>query len=135
MKLIVAQQVSSPVIQTIASFALVAVLYIASMDNIHDQLSAGTFTVVFASMYSLLRPLRGLTNVLSEFQRGMAACESLFEILDKPTESNTGKHTQDSTEGNIRFDGVSFGYEGAAGKALDNISIDIPTNKMTAIAY
>lgn len=133
MKLIVAQQVSSPVIQTIASFALVAVLYIASMDNIHDQLSAGTFTVVFASMYSLLRPLRGLTNVLSEFQRGMAACESLFEILDKPTESNTGKHMQDSTEGNIRFDGVSFGYEGAAGKALDNISIDIPTNKMTAI--
>ncbi|PKF78301.1 lipid A export permease/ATP-binding protein MsbA [Vibrio sp. vnigr-6D03] len=133
MKLIVAQQVSSPVIQTIASFALVAVLYIASMDNIHDQLSAGTFTVVFASMYSLLRPLRGLTNVLSEFQRGMAACESLFEILDKPTESNTGKHTQDSTEGNVRFDGVSFGYEGASGKALDNISIDIPTNKMTAI--
>ncbi|KJY69078.1 lipid A export permease/ATP-binding protein MsbA [Vibrio nigripulchritudo] len=133
MKLIVAQQISNPVIQTVASFALVAVLYIASMDNIHNTLSAGTFTVVFAAMYSLLRPLRGLTNVLSEFQRGMAACESLFDILDKPTESNTGTVTKAHTEGHIRFDGVSFSYEENTSKALNNVSIDIPTNKMTAI--
>ncbi len=133
MKLIVAQQLSSPVIQTIASFALVAVLYIASLDHIHGQLSAGTFTVVFASMYSLLRPLRGLTNVLSDFQRGMAACESLFNILDKPTERNTGSHTVASVKGDIRFEGASFQYEGSSQNALDNISIDIPANKMTAI--
>ncbi len=133
MKLIVAQQLSSPVIQTIASFALVAVLYIASLDHIHGQLSAGTFTVVFASMYSLLRPLRGLTNVLSDFQRGMAACESLFNILDKPTERNIGSHTVASVKGDIRFEGASFQYEGSSQNALDNISIDIPANKMTAI--
>ena len=54
-----------------------------------DNLSAGSFTVVFSSMLAMMRPLKSLTNVNSQFQRGMAACQTLFAILDLEPEKIT----------------------------------------------
>lgn len=82
MKMVAASSVSDPVIQLIASFALAFVLYAASIPSVMDTLSAGTITVVFSSMIALMRPLKSLTNVNAKFQRGMAACQTLFAILD-----------------------------------------------------
>ena len=76
MKMTAADAIADPVVQIIASFALAAVLYLATFPSIMNQnLSAGTFTVVFSSMLALMRPLKSLTNVNSQFQRGMAACQ------------------------------------------------------------
>ncbi|OXE28333.1 hypothetical protein CA163_34470, partial [Vibrio parahaemolyticus] len=63
MKLVTAQAAANPIIQMIASFAIVAVLYLASIDSIKEQLTPGTFTVVFSAMFGLMRPLKALTNV------------------------------------------------------------------------
>ncbi len=54
----------------------------ASFPSVMDTLTAGTITVVFSSMIALMRPLKSLTNVNAQFQRGMAACQTLFAILD-----------------------------------------------------
>ena len=56
-----------------------------------DSLTAGTITVVFSSMIALMRPLKSLTNVNAQFQRGMAACQTLFTILDSEQEKDEGK--------------------------------------------
>ncbi len=53
-------------------------------------LTAGTITVVFSSMIALMRPLKSLTNVNAQFQRGMAACQTLFSILDSEQEKDEG---------------------------------------------
>ncbi len=53
-----------------------------------DSLTAGTITVVFSSMIALMRPLKSLTNVNAQFQRGMAACQTLFAILDSEQEKD-----------------------------------------------
>ncbi|MFA0521788.1 ABC transporter transmembrane domain-containing protein, partial [Vibrio sp. 10N.222.55.E8] len=82
MKLVTAQAAANPVIQMIASIAIVIVLYLASVDSIKAELTAGSFTVVFSAMFGLLRPLKSLTNVTSEFQRGMAASTTLFGLMD-----------------------------------------------------
>ena len=63
MKLVTAQAAANPIIQMIASIAIVVVLYLASVDSIKAELTAGTFTVVFSAMFGLLRPLKALTNV------------------------------------------------------------------------
>ncbi len=78
MKLVSAQSIADPVIQMIASLALFAVLFLASVDSIRAELTPGTFTVVFSAMFGLMRPLKALTSVTSEFQRGMAACQTLL---------------------------------------------------------
>lgn len=93
MKMAVADAISNPVVQIIASFALAAVLYLATVPTIMDQnLTAGSFTVVFSSMLAMMRPLKSLTNVNAQFQKGMAACQTLFALLDLETEKDLGTH-------------------------------------------
>ncbi|ENT7206367.1 lipid A ABC transporter ATP-binding protein/permease MsbA [Vibrio parahaemolyticus] len=133
MKLVTAQAAANPIIQMIASFAIVAVLYLASIDSIKEQLTPGTFTVVFSAMFGLMRPLKALTNVTSQFQRGMAASQTLFALIDLEPEKNEGKYTVERAKGEVSVKDVSFTYEGSEKSALDHVSFDIPRGKTVAL--
>ncbi|ELP5730269.1 lipid A ABC transporter ATP-binding protein/permease MsbA [Vibrio vulnificus] len=133
MKLVTAQAAANPIIQMIASIALVTVLYLASVDSIKEQLTPGTFTVVFSAMFGLMRPLKALTNVTSQFQRGMAAAQTLFALVDIEPEKNTGTHKLERAEGAVTVKDVTFTYEGAEKPALSHVSFDIPVGKTVAL--
>ncbi|EMP4397198.1 TPA: lipid A ABC transporter ATP-binding protein/permease MsbA [Vibrio parahaemolyticus] len=133
MKLVTAQAAANPIIQMIASFAIVAVLYLASIDSIKEQLTPGTFTVVFSAMFGLMRPLKALTNVTSQFQRGMAASQTLFALIDLEPEKNEGKYTVERAKGDVSVKDVSFTYEGSEKPALEHVSFDIPRGKTVAL--
>ncbi|CAI2320646.1 ATP-binding lipopolysaccharide transport protein [Vibrio parahaemolyticus] len=133
MKLVTAQAAANPIIQMIASFAIVAVLYLASIDSIKEQLTPGTFTVVFSAMFGLMRPLKALTNVTSQFQRGMAASQTLFALIDLEPEKNEGKYTVERAKGDVSVKDVSFTYVGSEKPALEHVSFDIPQGKTVAL--
>lgn len=134
MKVISADGISDGLVQLIASFALSAVLYLSTVKGLDiEDLTAGSFTVVFSSMMAMLRPLKSLTNVNSQFQRGMAACQTLFEFLDLPTEEDKGKIEIKRAKGNIEFKNVSFTYEGKENPALNQVSFSIPKGKTVAL--
>ncbi|NLS56428.1 lipid A ABC transporter ATP-binding protein/permease MsbA [Hafnia alvei] len=133
MKMVAASSVSDPIIQLIASFALAFVLYAASIPSVMDTLSAGTITVVFSSMIALMRPLKSLTNVNAKFQRGMAACQTLFAILDLEQEKDTGKLEVKRAKGDVEFRDVTFSYNNKGAPALKNVSFKIPANKTVAL--
>ncbi|HGO5823314.1 TPA: lipid A ABC transporter ATP-binding protein/permease MsbA [Mannheimia haemolytica] len=134
MKVVSADGISDGVVQLIASFALSAVLYVATFPEVmSEHLTAGSFTVVFSSMMAMLRPLKSLTNVNSQFQRGMAACQTLFEFLDLKTEKDNGTVSVERAEGKVEFNNVSFSYASKDEKALNNISFTIPKGKTVAL--
>ncbi|MEZ8814573.1 lipid A ABC transporter ATP-binding protein/permease MsbA [Vibrio cyclitrophicus] len=133
MKLITAQAAANPIIQMIASVAIVVVLFLASVDSIKAELTPGTFTVVFSAMFGLLRPLKALTNVTSEFQRGMAASTTLFGLMDLDTEQNKGTLKPETVSGEVAVKDVTFTYEGAEKPALDKVSFNIPKGKTVAL--
>lgn len=134
MKMVTADSISDPVVQIIASFALVAVLFLATTPLIaEDNLSAGSFTVVFSSMLAMMRPLKSLTNVNSQFQRGMAACQTLFAILDLEPEKDNGTYKAEPAKGALEFKNVSFAYQGKEELALNNISFSVPAGKTVAL--
>ncbi len=110
MKLVSASSISDPIIQLIASLALAFVLFAASFPSVMETLTAGTITVVFSSMIALMRPLKSLTNVNAQFQRGMAACQTLFSILDMEQEKDTGTREVKRAKGDIEFRNVTFYY-------------------------
>ncbi|MGZ7265343.1 hypothetical protein ACXWP3_09545, partial [Streptococcus pyogenes] len=83
------------------------VLYLASVDTIKDQLTPGTFTVVFSAMFGLMRPLKALTNVTSQFQRGMAAAQTLFALVDLEPEKNTGTYSVERAKGEVNVKDIS----------------------------
>lgn len=98
-----------------------------------DTLTAGTITVVFSSMIALMRPLKSLTNVNAQFQRGMAACQTLFAILDSEQEKDEGTRVIERAKGNLKFENVTFTYPGREVAALRNINLDIPEGKTVAL--
>lgn len=134
LKMMAMSAISDPIVQIIASFALAVVLYLATVPTMMGgQLTAGDFTLVFSSMFALLRPLKSLTNVNAQFQRGMAACQTLFAILDLETEQDNGKFVSEKVNGDIAFKDVSFYYQGKDEPALSHISFDIPAGKTVAL--
>ncbi|USD99575.1 lipid A ABC transporter ATP-binding protein/permease MsbA [Vibrio sp. SCSIO 43133] len=133
MKMVAASAVANPVIQLIASLALVAVLYLASFDEIREQLTAGTFTVIFSAMFSLMRPLKALTGVTAEFQRGMAASQTLFGLMDLDTERDTGTVELSKVKGDIKVNDITFTYQGTEKPALRHVSFDLPAGKTIAL--
>ncbi len=133
MKLVTAQAVANPVIQMIASVALVVVLFLASNDSIKAELTAGTFTVIFSAMFGLLKPLKSLTNVTSQFQRGMAACSTLFGLMDLDPEKDSGTLSVEKAKGDIKVDDITFTYAGKDAPTLRNVSFDIPSGKTVAL--
>ncbi|CNE19444.1 lipid transporter ATP-binding/permease [Yersinia rohdei] len=133
MKLVSASSISDPIIQLIASFALAFVLYAASFPSVMETLTAGTITVVFSAMIALMRPLKSLTNVNAQFQRGMAACQTLFTILDMEQEKDEGKLEVDRAKGDIEFRHVTFYYPGKDIPALNDINMHIEAGKTVAL--
>lgn len=133
MKLIVARILSVSSIQVIASIALAVVLYISSLPYMVEKLTPGIFATVVFCMIMLLKPLKQLTTVNSEFQRGMAACASVFEVIDQQIEDDSGTQQVERLQGNIAFEGVTFSYPGSVTPALKHISFDAKQGQSIAL--
>lgn len=121
MKLNVTSILSVSSIQVIASIALAVVLFIASTPGMLEELTAGVFINVVFCMVMLLKPLKQLTTINNQFQKGMAACTSIFEVLDESDEDDSGDNVLERAKGKIEFDDVTFSYPGKQNPALCNV--------------
>ena len=131
MRLVSVSALSTPIIQSVISLAIAFVLLTASDPNLN--ITPGEFTVVFSSLVALMQPIKNLTSVNANFQKGMAACQTLFLIFEQPREVDKGIINVDRVQGNISFKNVSFGYETRQDLALKDISFSVPAGKMVAL--
>lgn len=131
MKLVSISALSTPIVQVIISFAIAFVLLTASNPNLN--ITAGEFTVVFSSLVALMQPIKSLTSVNAGFQKGMAACQTLFAILELPKENDNGTINIKKVKGNIDFKNVSFRYKSRQELALKNISFSVEACKTIAL--
>lgn len=132
MKLVATKSVSVPLIQIIASFALAFVLYVANLDSMKETLTPGVFITVITCMTMLLRPLKLLTTVNSEFQNGMAACVSIFKVLDEEKEKDTGTELLGKSKGHLTFENVDFSYKNNNELALKQLSFEAKPGETVA---
>lgn len=132
MKMEATRAISVSLIQIIASFALAAVFYLASIPGVIDSISAGTFTTIVMGMMTLLRPLKQLTTVNSEFQRGMAACVSVFEVIDQKEEKDEGTVKPDAIKGDIVLKDVTFTYPTKDEPIFKQLNLNIEAGKTVA---
>jgi subfamily B ATP-binding cassette protein MsbA len=133
MKMVSTSVLSVSSIQIIASFALASVLYMASSPEMLNTLTPGTFTVVITAMMTLLRPLKQLTTVNSEFQRGITAARSVFDVLDEESESNTGTVVKESVKGKVVFKDLDFAYPNSEVQVIKNLNLEIEAGTTVAL--
>ncbi|OTQ70168.1 lipid ABC transporter permease/ATP-binding protein [Gilliamella apis] len=131
MRLVSISALSTPIVQLIISFAIAFVLLMASNPDLN--ITPGQFTVVFSSLVALMQPIKSLTSVNADFQKGMAACQTLFSIFDQPIEKDNGNLTIERVKGNIEFKHVSFTYETRQEPALRDINFTVEHGKTIAL--
>ncbi|OCG07692.1 lipid A export permease/ATP-binding protein MsbA [Gilliamella sp. wkB178] len=131
MRLVSISALSTPIVQLIISFAIAFVLLMASNPDLN--ITPGQFTVVFSSLVALMQPIKSLTSVNADFQKGMAACQTLFAIFEQPIEEDNGKLNIDRVNGKIDFKHVTFTYETRQEPALQDISFSVESGKTVAL--
>ncbi len=133
MKLVAVNAIGTPIVQLIASCALSVLLFLASFPGIKEGLTAGAFAAVMTAMMAMLKPIRSITSINSEFQKGMAACQSLFDLLDSKLEPDPGKIEVEKAKGKVEFRNVSFSYPEGDRPALKNISFTMEPGQTVAL--
>lgn len=133
LKLIRARSLGVAVTQVIFGFGIALVIYVASQESIDGNLTPGQFISFFGAMMLMLQPVRRITNVNATLQRGVAAADSLFSIMDEPDEVDTGTFEKNPADGTVEFRNVCFSYGGDNGLVLKDISVKVDTGKTLAI--
>lgn len=133
MKLEATNAASMPVIQVIVSFALASIIYYATLEGVKNTIDPGQFIAFMTAMMMLFEPIKRLTRINTILQRGIAAAESVFDLLDAPEENDAGTHTIDRVGGDITYRNVRFCYPENPDKCvLNNIDLDIKAGQTVA---
>ncbi|MDP2707773.1 MAG: ABC transporter ATP-binding protein, partial [Burkholderiales bacterium] len=132
MKQATAAAASVPVVQLLAGIALATIVYLTTQQPGTNEMSVGEFVSFITAMLMLTAPLKRITSVNEPLQRGLAAAESVFELIDRASERDPGQTKIERARGEIRFDNVSFGYGGANRTALDAVTLAIEPGETVA---
>ncbi|HTD71986.1 MAG TPA: lipid A export permease/ATP-binding protein MsbA [Steroidobacteraceae bacterium] len=132
MKLIRAKSISNPVVQIIAAIALASVLFV-SIKQILGGLQFADFFGFLTALFQIPAPLRSLVNMSGPLQQGIAAGQSVFEILDQPTEGSGGSLALKRARGEVEFRNVSFAYGTEKGDVLRDVSFHVHPGETVAI--
>jgi subfamily B ATP-binding cassette protein MsbA len=133
MKLIRAKAISNPVVQSIASVALGGVLYVAIRQVFAHDMQVDEFLGFLTALMLIPSPLRSLVNVGGPLQQGIAAGQSVFELLDQPEESAGRGRALVRARGEIEFRNVWFDYGGDKGDVLRDVSFTVRPGETVAI--
>lgn len=133
MKFTVTKEASSPVVQFLVAMALSVVVYLATLDNIVESISPGTFMSFVAAVLILLPALRHLTDVNPTLQKGIAAGQSVFSLIDAAVEQDTGRQPLERAQGLIEYRGVTFAYSPDKGPVLRDVDLRVEPGETVAL--
>ena len=131
LKIVLVSGLSSPIIQLVTTIALGFILYLVASQAL--DITPGSFTVVFSAMVAFMRPLKELTSVHLELQKGAVACESLFNLLESKIEEDRGIIELTSVEEGIDFKKVTYTYPENTVPSLKNISFKVKRGETIAL--
>jgi len=133
MKQVAASAASVPIVQFVAALALATIVYLATRQSDIDQITVGGFVSFIAAMLMLTAPLKRVTSVNEPLQRGLAAAESVFALIDQAGETDAGTIDPGRARGEIRFEQVRFAYGADGRNALEDINLVIAPGETVAL--
>jgi subfamily B ATP-binding cassette protein MsbA len=124
---------TTPVTHTLAAFAVAIIVYIALEQSISARATMGEFASFMVAMLMLLAPLKHLTEINAPLQRGLAAAESVFALIDTPVEQDQGTGELARARGEVEFQGVGLTYPTRSEPALRGVSFKLRPGETVAL--
>lgn len=131
LKVTVTNSVGTAFVQLLFAIPIAGTLILATMPSL--AITPGSFAAIVTSMITLLRPIRRMSMVNSEIQKGVAGAESIFVIADEAVETDDGKKTLARAKGDIGFNQVSFAYQNTDKMILNHINLNVRSGETVAI--
>ncbi len=122
---------NSPVMQFLVISAMSVVMY--AVLTMREDYEAGVLIAYLTAAALLPKSLRSISEVHGQIQKGVAAAESIFEMLDAPSEPDEGQLQVKRVRGELEFCQLRFTYPGASEPALKGIDLKIEQGKMVAL--
>ena len=123
----------TPATHLLAASAVAVIVYIALQPTVGARLTAGEFASFFTAMVMLFAPIKQLTDVNAVLQRGLAASESVFGMIDAPVEEDHGTMTLERAKGEIAYENVAFTYPTRNEPALRDVSLRVQPGETLAL--
>ncbi len=123
----------TPFTHLIVSIAIALIVYLAASNTMGSGLSVSSFVAYIVAAAGLIPQIKGLTSVNEQIQKGLAACESVFGLIDAPLEADTGTQNMARAKGDLRFAAVSLQYDNQSSSALKDVSVNIKAGETIAL--
>lgn len=133
LKMAIVQSFSTPIVQVMVASALSLLLWMAMSPQVLAEMTPGGFVAYVTAAGAMLKPIRQLSKINAVVQRGLAAAESIFVLLDEEKETDIGTQEVSSIQGAVEFKEVSFSYDQEKGRVLEQISFKCQPGETIAI--
>jgi subfamily B ATP-binding cassette protein MsbA len=133
MRATLATAAQSPIVQFFAATGIAIIMGVALKQASNEQTTVGSFVSFITAMLMILPPLRRIADVSAPIQRGLAAAESVFSLIDEAAEHDEGREVLGRAKGLVEFERVVFTYPGAERPALNGLSLTIQPGECVAL--
>jgi len=131
MKIVFTSSLNTPILQMLVACSMGLLLFVAlSFMELDDP---GSFVAYFIAAGMILKPLRQLSEVVPTIQKGVAAADSIFQMLDEPPEQDGGSHEVARVRGDVRFEQVNFRYAPNDELVLKDIDLSVSAGEVIAL--
>ena len=124
----------TPITQLTSAFAVAIIIAVAMLQSAEGMTTIGGFASFITATLMMNAPMKRLADLNAPVQRGLAAAEHIFALLDETPERDTGSITLDNkVRGDIVFDKVSYCYPEAERNALADIDLVVRPGERIAL--
>jgi subfamily B ATP-binding cassette protein MsbA len=139
MKQSAAAAAATPFTHLVVSAAIAFIVYLAASKSLGTGMGVAEFVGFITAAGTLMTPIKALSSVNEQIQRGLASAESVFALIDTAPEADSGAErfgdgtSRGRAAGAIRFENVTLQYNGKPQPALHNVSLDIAPGETIAL--
>ena len=141
MKVVRTSALAGPLVSLLTALTVAVVIYLASFMTAQGSLTPGEFVAFITALAMVFGPMRRLAQVNAVLQKGLAAADAIFGLLDEPVESRSASPSDAEARarqherlvGEVEFRGVSFRYPHQETQALEHLSFHIAPREVIAL--
>ncbi|SJN13788.1 Lipid A export ATP-binding/permease protein MsbA [Halomonas citrativorans] len=133
MKEAMTRAISSPIILMLVAISMALLVWLAMAPAIMANMTPGEFVAFITAAALMIKPVRQLTEINSEIQKGLAAASELFGLMDTAPEQDTGQRVPKRLTGELMLENVGFRYADDQPSVLHDINLHVSPGEMVAI--
>lgn len=123
--------VYTPTLQLLIYSAMAVLMFLVLL--LRGDATAGDLVAYITAAGLLPKPIRQLSEVSANIQKGLAAADSIFEQLDEAPETDAGTVERERIDGRLEVKNLSFAYPGSERRVLQDISFSVEPGQMVAL--